>query len=104
VELRDDQSHPWVARCIVQPDDLERPDPPPLPFREAPGQLRPAGETPRPRQPLAGRQRPPCLEPSRTVSRFRPFLRRRDRVARPQRVAIRARNPCVAARRLLRGR
>jgi hypothetical protein len=40
----------------------------------------------------------------RTVRRFRPFLRRRDSTARPQRVAIRARKPCLLRRRLLRGR
>jgi hypothetical protein len=38
------------------------------------------------------------------VSRFRPFFRRRERTARPQRVAMRARNPCLLIRRLLRGR
>ena len=53
---------------------------------------------------LVRRQRPPCFEGSRTVRRFRPFLRRRDSTARPQRVAIRARNPCLLMRRLLRGR
>jgi hypothetical protein len=39
-----------------------------------------------------------------TVSRFRPFLRRRDKTARPQRSAMRKRNPCLAIRRLFRGR
>jgi hypothetical protein len=38
------------------------------------------------------------------VSRLRPFLRRRDSTARPHRVAIRARNPCLLIRRLFRGR
>ena len=50
------------------------------------------------------RQEPPCFEGSETVSRFRPFFRRRESTARPQRVAMRARNPCVLIRRLLRGR
>jgi hypothetical protein len=50
------------------------------------------------------RQEPPCFDGSDTVSRLRPFLRRRERTARPQRVAIRARNPCLLIRRLLRGR
>jgi hypothetical protein len=53
---------------------------------------------------LVRRQRPPCFDGSRTVRRFRPFLRRRDSTARPQRVAMRARNPCLLMRRLLRGR
>lgn len=55
-------------------------------------------------EPLSLRQYPPCLEGTVTVSRRRPFLRRRDRIARPQRVAIRARKPCLFDRRLLRGR
>ena len=53
---------------------------------------------------LVRRQRPPCFDGTRTVSCFRPFLRRRDRTARPHRVAMRARNPCLLTRRLLRGR
>lgn len=39
-----------------------------------------------------------------TVSRLRPFLRRRLSTSRPHRVSIRARNPCLRMRRLLRGR
>jgi hypothetical protein len=50
------------------------------------------------------RQEPPCFDGSDTVSRFRPFFRRRESTARPQRVAIRARNPCLLMRRLFRGR
>jgi hypothetical protein len=56
------------------------------------------------RQARRTRQDPPCFDGNETVSRFRPFFRRRDRTARPQRVAIRARNPCLLIRRLLRGR
>jgi hypothetical protein len=56
------------------------------------------------RIPLTLRQDPPCLLPIETVSRFRPFFRRRESTARPQRVAIRARNPWVLIRRLFRGR
>ena len=50
------------------------------------------------------RQPTPCLEAILMTSCLRPFLRRRDRVARPQRVAMRARKPCLLTRRLLRGR
>src|SRR3954452_16746002 len=57
-----------------------------------------------PRQARRWRQDPPCFEGSDTVSCFRPFFRRRDRTARPQRVAMRARNPCLVIRRLFRGR
>ena len=57
-----------------------------------------------PRQPLRGRYRPPCFDAIFTVSRLRPFLRRRESVARPQRVDIRARKPCLLTRRRLRGR
>ena len=38
------------------------------------------------------------------MSRLRPFFLRRDKTARPHRVAIRARNPCLLIRRLFRGR
>jgi hypothetical protein len=50
------------------------------------------------------RQEPPCFDGSDTVSCLRPFFRLRDSTARPHRVAIRARNPCLLIRRLLRGR
>jgi len=43
------------------------------------------------------------LDGTLTVSRFRPFFRRRLNTSRPQRVDIRARNPCLRTRRLLRG-
>jgi hypothetical protein len=56
------------------------------------------------RQARRTRQEPPCFDGSETVSCLRPFFRRRERTARPQRVAIRARNPCLLIRRLLRGR
>ena len=56
------------------------------------------------RQARRTRQEPPCFDGIETVSCFRPFLRRRDSTARPQRVAIRARKPCLLIRRLLRGR
>jgi hypothetical protein len=47
---------------------------------------------------------PEYFEGNRTVNRFRPFLRRRLSTSRPQRSAMRVRNPCVLMRRLLRGR
>jgi hypothetical protein len=56
------------------------------------------------RQARRSRQEPPCFDGIETVSCFRPFFRRRESTARPQRVAIRARNPCLLIRRLLRGR
>jgi hypothetical protein len=56
------------------------------------------------RQARRCRQEPPCFDGSDTVSRLRPFFRRRERTARPQRVAMRARNPWVLIRRLFRGR
>jgi hypothetical protein len=58
----------------------------------------------RPRQAGHRRQEPPCFDGRETVSRLRPFLRRRESTARPQRVAIRARNPCLLILRLFRGR
>ena len=50
-------------------------------------QPRPAGLSPRAER-----------VPHHTVSRVRPFARRRLRISRPPRVRIRARNPCVRAR------
>ena len=47
---------------------------------------------------------PEYLSGMRTVNCFRPFLRRRASVARPHFVSMRARNPCVLSRRVLRGR
>ena len=55
------------------------------------------------RQARRSRQEPPCFEGIETVSCLRPFFRRRDRTARPQRVAIRARKPCLLIRRRFRG-
>ena len=66
--------------------------------------VRRAREPMGPRQPRRWRQEPPCLLGSETVSRFRPFFRLRESTARPQRVAIRARKPCLLIRRLFRGR
>jgi len=43
------------------------------------------------------------LLPGATTRRARPFLRRRERVARPPRVLIRSRNPCLLTRLRLRG-
>src|SRR6201988_2454178 len=45
-----------------------------------------------------------CLDGILTTRRLRPFLRRRDSVARPQTVFIRARNPCLLMRRRFLGR
>src|ERR1700682_1534109 len=51
-----------------------------------------------------GSYTPAYLEGSWTVSRLRPFFRRRLRTSRPHLVAIRNLKPCVRIRRLLRGR
>ena len=62
-----------------------------------------ARETVVPRQARRWRQEPPCFEGSDTVNRLRPFFRLRESTARPHRVAMRARKPCLLMRRLLRG-
>jgi len=67
--------------------------PPASSLLQCPPDLGGSRQAPGPRIPLLLRQEPPCLLPTETVSRFRPFFRRRDSTARPQRVAIRARNP-----------
>jgi hypothetical protein len=51
-----------------------------------------------------GAYTPAYLEGSWTVSRLRPFFRRRLRTSRPHLVAMRNLKPCVRIRRLLRGR
>jgi len=71
---------------------------------EAAANIRRAREPVGSRQARRTRQEPPCFDGSETVSCLRPFFLRRERTARPQRVAIRARNPCLLIRRLLRGR
>ena len=71
---------------------------------EAPSNVGRAREPVGSRDARRGRQEPPCFDGSETVSCLRPFFRRRERTARPQRVAMRARNPCLLIRRLLRGR
>jgi len=45
-----------------------------------------------------------CLDGILTTRRLRPFFRRRERVARPQTVFMRARKPCLFMRRRFRGR
>jgi hypothetical protein len=51
-----------------------------------------------------GSYTPAYLEGNWTVSRFRPFFRRRLKTSRPHLVAMRNLKPCVRIRRLLRGR
>jgi hypothetical protein len=82
-----------MAHLVFSPKHIEVWQPPPTPpFLHSP-QLRSPSQPEVAWQPLPFRQLPPCLFGTRTVSRFRPFLRRRDSTSRPQRSAIRARNP-----------
>lgn len=74
------------------------------PLSEAPANIGRPREPGGPREACLRRQEPPCFDGSETVSWFRPFFRRRDNTARPQRVAIRARKPWRLIRRLFRGR
>ena len=104
LELRNDQSHPWLARLVVHPDHVQVLEAAAAPMSEAAANVGRAGEPTSSRQARRCRQEPPCFEGNETVSRFRPFFRLRDSTARPQRVAIRARNPCLLMRRLFRGR
>ena len=104
LESGNDQSHARMARCVVDPDHVEMLGP------AAPAGVQAATDVGRPREPVGPReafrwrQEPPCFDGIETTSCRRPFLRRRDRTARPQRVAMRARKPCLLIRRLLRGR
>ena len=104
LELGNDQSHPRMAHQVVGPDHVQVLEAATPARGEAAANVGRACEPMGSRQARRGRQEPPCFEGSETVSRFRPFFRRRESTARPQRVAMRARNPCVLIRRLLRGR
>jgi hypothetical protein len=101
---RNDQSHPRVARQVVRPDHVQMPEAAAPARREAAADVGGAREPVGSREARRRRQEPPCFDGSETVSRFRPFFRRRESTARPHRVAIRARKPCLLMRRLLRGR
>ena len=104
LKFRDDQSHPRVARLIVDPDHVQVLQATAPAMTQAAANVGRAREPTGPRQARRWRQEPPCFEGNETVRRLRPFFRLRDSTARPQRVAIRARNPCLLMRRLFRGR
>ena len=99
-----DQPHARMAQSIVNPDQVEKRGPAAPTLGQAPPDVGRSRQSARPRESLAGGQARPCFDGMETVNRFRPFFRRRDRTSRPQRSAIRARNPCLAMRFLLRGR
>lgn len=103
-ELRNDESHPRLARLVVHPDHVQVLEATAAALGEATANVRRARKPMGSRKARRWRQEPPCFDGSDTVNRLRPFFRRRDRTARPQRVAIRARNPCLLMRRLFRGR
>ena len=98
-----DHTKSWMTMFVGTPDDLEPGRPPSTAAGYHRLELDRARETPMPRETL-GRQAPPCFEGIWTVNCRRPFLRRRLSTARPQRVFMRARNPCLRMRRLFRGR
>jgi len=103
-EPRDDESQTRRWPVASGPQDVEvLPAGSPACPQDAPDFI-PTGQPVRARMALAVGQTRACLEPTDTVSRLRPFLRRRDSTARPQRSAIRFRKPCLAMRRLFRGR
>jgi hypothetical protein len=103
LEFRDDESHPRLARLIVHPDHVQVLEAAAAAMGETAANVGRAREPMSSRKARRWRQDPPCFDGSDTVSRFRPFFRRRESTARPQRVAIRARNPCLLIRRLFRG-
>lgn len=97
-----DHPQPRMAVTVGAPDDLEPRGAPARAGTEDRLDLGREPQAPAPREAL-GRQAAPCLEGSLTVSRRRPFLRRRLSTSRPQRVFMRARKPCLRMRRLFRG-
>jgi hypothetical protein len=104
LKFRNDQSHPRLARRVVRPDHVQMFEAAAPALSEAAANVGRAGEAMGSRQARRWRQEPPCFDGSETVSCLRPFFRRRERTARPHRVAMRARKPCLLIRRLLRGR
>jgi hypothetical protein len=93
-----------VARCVVCPNHVQVPKATAPTFQQAAADVGRAREPVGSREARRWRQEPPCFDGKEIASRLRPFLRRRESTARPQRVAIRARNPCLLIRRLFRGR
>src|SRR3954447_24689354 len=102
--LLGNESHPRLARGIVDPDHIQVLEAATSAVGEAAANIGRAREPVGSRHARRWRQEPPCFDGSETVSRLRPFFLRRDNTARPHRVAIRARNPCLLMRRLFRGR
>ncbi len=103
LELRNDESHPRMARLIVRPPHIEKSEGSAVARPLHSLEVRFPMQSGRARKPLV-RQRPPCFEGTFTVRRLRPFFRRRDNTSRPHRSAIRARKPCLFRRLRLRGR
>jgi len=102
-EPRHDQSETRVRRAPGDPADVEMGTAGPAARGEDMPNVGPANQPARAPEALIAGQRVACFVPIDTVSRLRPFLRRRDSTARPQRSPIRLRNPCFELRRLLRG-
>lgn len=102
-ETGNDDPGPRVALCVRPPGNVEMAHAHPASRFPTVRQICAARQSRTRRVPL-GRQRLRCFEGSLTVRRLRPFLRRRDNVARPHLVLMRARNPCLLMRRRLRGR
>jgi hypothetical protein len=93
-----------MARVITYPEYVEVGPAGTTSGHEYAANLSGVTQSARARKALVADQMRACFEPRETVSRFRPFFRRRDSTARPQRSDMRNRNPCLAIRRLFRGR
>lgn len=100
---RNDNSQAWMSQVIGKPEHVESESAGAATLIHHRPDTGRARETPCPGQPFS-RQAAPCFEGGRTDRRLRPFLRRRLKTARPQRVRMRARNPCFLTRLRLRGR
>ena len=98
------QAQSRVTRFTHDPNNIEVAKPPPPARLEDPSKVTSPRQTGSLAKALRLRQRPPCFVGTPTVSRFRPFFRRRDSTALPHRVAIRARKPCRFTRFRFRGR
>lgn len=97
-------SSPQMARRRIYPVNVEPRAAATPAIGQHPAEVGTVAQPARATEPLGAGQTRACFEAMVTVRRFRPFFRRRDSTARPQRSAIRFRNPCRAIRRLFRGR
>ena len=102
--LRDDDTQPGKRNGGRREEDVYQPRPLALPpLKDCADLIGVADADPSRETFTRSGRRSVYLLPTTTARRARPFFRRRERVARPPRVFILARNPCLLTRLRLRG-